>query len=196
MSIEIEDPNNPGQMIQVFTPDEVQSQLAEKETAIASANAEVEKYKRVAAEQGENFKKLSEMTAEEKNALSAEKLETLKRLETAEAKANAIEEKYNNDTKARIEKDKTEALRRYHGDDPKLKEALEKNFEMIGLTGDDTQTIYERARLASAMEAGKTGARNPLMGGFSGSGPSSKDISKTQEFLESDKGKRAQQLMG
>ncbi len=196
MSIEIEDPNNPGQMMTVFTPDEVQSQLAEKETALATANSEVEKYKRVAAEQGENFKKLSDMTAEEKAALSAEKIENLRRLEAAEAKAAAIEDKYNNDTKTRINKDKEDALRRYHGDDPKLKEALEKNFEMIGLTGDDTQTIYERARLAAAMESGKTGARNPLMGGFSGSGPSSKDVSKTAEFLESDKGKRAQELMG
>ncbi len=196
MSITIPDPADETKQIEVFTPDEVAAQLATKDSELATAREDIEKYKRVAAEQGENFKKLSEMTAEEKAALSAEKLETLKRLETAEQKAAAIEDKYNNDTKARIAKDKATAIARYAGDDAKLKEALEKNFDLINLTGDDTETIFERARLASNMEAGKTGARNPLMGGFQGSGPTSKDKSKTEEFLNSDKGKKAAELMG
>lgn len=195
MSIKIPDPNNEGEEIEVFTQDEIATQLAERDTKLEEATKEVERYKRVAAEQGENFKKLSDMTADEKAKFSTEQIENMKRVEAAEQKVKDIEERYSTDTQNRIKADKENALKRYHGGDEALKKALEENYELINLPGDDTATIFERARLASAMEAGKSGARNPLMTHYGGGAPSTAQKTKTDEFLGSDKAKKAEELM-
>ncbi len=199
MSIKIDDPNNEGQEIEVFT----QEELAAKETELATARAEaeatkveVEKYKRVASEQTANFKKVNEMSEAERATFSAKEIEMMKRNEAAEAKASALEAKINEDTTKRIETDTKNALAKYHGGDEKLKEILEKNFKMINLEGNDTETIIERARLAAAMEAGKTGRANPLMSPMNGSSPRMQDKSKSEEFLKSEKAKAAMKMMG
>jgi uncharacterized protein (DUF885 family) len=196
MSIKIDDPNNPGNEIEVFLPDEVSAQVTEKETALAEARAEVEKYKAVSAEKTENFKKLNEMSEQEKAKYSANEIENMKRVEMAEAKAKALEDKINEDTTKRIESDKAKALAKYHGGDATLKEALEKNFTMIALDGNDTETIEERARLAASMEAGKTGKFNPLMSSMNGGAPTPPKNTKTEEFMKTEKAKAALAAMG
>ena len=186
--------------IEAFTPEEVQAQVAEvakaKDEEIAKAHAEVERLTKISAEKTENFKKLNEMTEAERAALSAERLESLKRIEAAESKATAIEAKYNDDTQKRIDNDIASALAKYHGGDEKLKASLEENFKMINLVGTDTATIVERARLAAAMESGKSGRPNPLMAHMNGSAPKPLDKNKSEEFLKSEKGKAARRMMG
>ncbi len=200
MSLKIDDPNNEGQEIEVFTAEELAAKAAEVETTknaeLATANAEVERLKKVSAEKTENFKKLNEMTEAEKAAMSAKQIEDLKRIEAAESKAQALEDKINNDTKSRVEKDIETALAKYHGGDEKLKEQLKKNFDLINLQGTDTETIQERAKLAADMEKGKLGRINPLHSGFGGSAPKSADKNKTDEFLNSEKAKAALKAMG
>lgn len=201
--IKVPHPDKEGEEIEVYTPDEVAARDAEKDAAItakdtelAAARAEVEKHKRVASEQTTNFKRFSELGESEKAALSAEKIAEMKRAEAAEDKVKALEDSINSDRQARIKSDTDAALKKYHGGDEKLKEALEKNFKMINLEGTDTETIQERARLAMSMEAGKNGGRNPIFGNMNGGAPQSKEASKTEEFLKSEKGAAALKLMG
>jgi hypothetical protein len=199
MPFKVEDPNNEGQEIEVFTPEEVAAKEAELVAAkeeVAQAKAEAEKYQKVSAEKTDNFKKLNEMTEAEKATLSAEKIEALKRFEASEARAKALEDKINQDTETRIKTDTETALSKYHGGDENLKKALEANFKMIGLEGNDTATIQERARLAAAMEAGKSGRANPLMAPMSGDSPRMQNKSATDEFLKSEKAKEAMKRMG
>ncbi len=197
--MKIEDPNNPGEEIEVFTPDEVAAKdaaIAENTKALADAKAEVERLNQHTALQKDNFKKLNEMSETERASLSAEKIEAMKRFEAAEARAAALETKLNDDTKKRIETDTEKALAQYHGGDPKLKEQLEKNFKLINLEGTDTETIQERARLAKNMLVGSSEKPNPLYASMNGGAPRSEQKSKSEEFLKSDKAAEALKRMG
>lgn len=189
-----------GTEVDAFLPEEVEAQkteaVAAAKTELEAAQKEVADLKRVSAEKTENFKKLNEMTEVERASFTAKEIEAMKRVEAAEAKATALETKYNEDTQARIKTDTEKALERYHGGDPKLKAELEKNFNLINLPGTDTSTIQERARLAATMTAGSSGRPNPLMSPMNGSGPRTVDRSKTEEFLKSDKAKTAFEMMG
>lgn len=189
-----------GTEFDALLPEEVEAQKAEAiataQGELKAAKEEVEKYKKVSAEKTESFKKLNEMTEAEKGAMTAKELEDKKRFEASEARANALEEKINIDTKTRIEKDTANALAKYHGGDPKLKEQLEKNFNMINLAGTDTEAIVERARLAKNMLVGQSGGMSPLMAPMNGSGPRAVDKSKREEFLASEKAQKAMDLMG
>lgn len=199
MSIKVDDPNNPGQEIEVFTPEEVaakDTELATVRAEAAAARAEADKYQKVSAEKTENFKKLNELTEAEKSALSTEKIEAMKRFEAAESRAAALEAKINADTTSRIEKDKEAALKKYHGGDETLKKELEANYKLIGLEGTDTETIQERARLAAAMYTGKTNRQNPLMANMNGDSPRYKEKTQTEEFMKSERAKEAMRRMG
>lgn len=200
MSFKIADPNNEGAEIEVFTGEELAAQVAEKLTPIQesekAARDEAEKYKRVASEQTNNFKKLNEMTEVEKAALSAEKIESMRRAEAAEAQIESLKNDRSEETRKRIDSDTKKALEKYHGGDEKLKEALEKNFKIIALEGNDTDTIFEKARLAAAMYQGSQTRTNPLNSSMFGGSPHSTEKSKTEEFLKSDKAKEASRRMG
>ena len=189
--------------IEAYTPEEFQAAKAESEKAIAASKAELEVAKketerlsRHISEQKDNFKKLNEMTAEEKAQYSVKEMENVKRVEAAEARAKALEDKVNEDVKNRINSDKERALAKYHGGDKTLKESLEKNFNMINLVGDTTDIIEERARLAANMEKGRIGSVNPLRAPLNGAAPSVQRETTKEEFFKSEKGQRGAKLMG
>lgn len=201
MSIKVDNPNNPGQEIEVFTADEVAAKAAEVETAknaeLETAKGEAEKYKRVASEQTTNFKKFSELNEAEKAKLSSDQIEVLKRAEAAEARVTALEEGAKKETQTRIETDTATALAKYHGGNAELKKALEDNFKVIALEGNDTATIQKKAEMAANMYRGSQAGRvNPLTASMNGGSPLHKDKTKTAEFLESDKAKEAMKRMG
>lgn len=182
---------------------EYESKVAESQKAINDAKAEAqaakeeaEKYKKVSAEKTDNFKKLNEMSEKEKETFSAKEIENMKRIEAAEAKAAALENKINEDVNSRIVGDKEKALAQYHGGNKELKEALEKNFDLINLVGSSTDTIYERARLAANMEKGKLGSNNPLYAHMNGASPRIQEKGDREKFMESDKAAKALKLMG
>ena len=201
MTMKIPDPSDESKEIEVFTAEEVAAQKAEVETAktaeIEAAKAEAEKYKRVASEQTTNFKKLNELSAEEKAKLSGEQIEALKRAEAAEARVTALEEGIKTETKTRIETDTATALAKYHGGNEELKKILEGNFKIIALEGNDTATIQKKAEMAKNMYIGSQGGRpNPLMASMNGGSPAHQEKSKTEEFLKSEKALEAQKRMG
>lgn len=198
MSVKIEDPET-GEEKEYFTPEEIQAKDTELATAkaeVETAKAEAEKLRRVNSEQTQNFKKLNEMTEAERASYSAKEIESMKRLEASEAKAQALETKFNDENVSRIKTIKQKALERFHGNDDELKAKLEKNYDLINLEGNDEETILERARLANAMEAGKTGRVNPLNSSYSGGAPRTQEKSKTEEFMKSEKAQEALRRMG
>lgn len=178
-------------------------EIAAKDTEIATAKADAEtaraeatEARRVAAEQTQNFKKVNEMSAEDKARFTAEQLEIIKRAESAEAKAVALETQINTDTTKRIDNDKANALAKYHGGNTELKKKLEENYAIINIEGTDTETINKRAKLAADMIKGDMGFSNPLFAHMNGGSPRSKDHTRTEEFLKSEKGQKAAKLMG
>lgn len=199
MPFKIDDPENPGQEKEVYTAEELAAKDTEAttaKTALEAANAEVAKLRTVVAEKTDNFRKLNEMSAEEKAKMTSEQIEDRKRWEAAEARAAALEQSINDDKKARIESDTAAALAKYHGGDEKLKAALEENFKLINLDGTDKETLEKRAKMAADMYKGQTGKPNPLMASMNGGGPVQKDPNKTQEFLKSDRAAEAMRRMG
>lgn len=191
--MKIPDPDNEGQEIEVFSA----AELAEKDNELILAKQEVEKLKIVSAEKTENFKRLNDMTEVERNALSAEKIENIKRAEAAEDRVKKLEDQISGDTEKRITTDTENALKKFHGGDETLKKALEENFKIIQLEGNDTETINKRAEMAAAMEIGKNNAnRNPLMASMGGGAPQIREKGRTDEFLGSDRGKAALAQMG
>ncbi len=188
--------NEEGEEIDVFTAEEVASQLKEKDEALAKTTAEIENLRKVSAEKTENFKKLNEMTEVEKSKLTAQQIEDRKRIEAAESEVTKLREEKNSDTQTRIKNDTESALFKYHGGDEKLKAELEKCFKLVALEGNDTATIQERARLAKNMYVGQTGQSNPLFSSMHGDAPRTQQKNKTDEFLKSDKAQEALRRMG
>lgn len=195
----MDDPENPGTEKEFYTAEELaakDTEAANAKTALDAANAEVIKLRTVVAEKTDNFKKLNEMTAEEKAKMSSEQIEDRKRWEASEARANALEQSINDDKKTRIESDTAAALARYHGGNEAIKAVLEENFKLINLEGTDKETLEKRAKMAADMYKGQTGNPNPLMTSMNGGSPVQRDPNKTQEFLKSDKASQAMKLMG
>ena len=195
--------NENGEEFDAYTPEEITAIKAEyeKNTSEAkkeaeTARVEAEALKKVTAEKTENFKRLNELTEKERAEMSVKEIENLKRIEAAEARAKALEDKMNEGENNRIKTDKEKALFKYHGGNKELKEALEKNFDLINLVGNSTEIIEERARLAANMEKGKIGYANPLYSNLSGGAPREANKNATEKFFESDKAKAALKLMG
>lgn len=188
----IDNPDKEGEQIEVYTPAEV----AEKEAKITELTGEVDKYKNLSAEKTENFRKLNELSAEEKTALGADKLAAMARAEAAETQIQELKDQISGDAQKRIEADTTAALAKYHGGNETLKAALEANFKMINMEGNDTATIEERARLAASMEAGKNNENHaPLTAAMRGGSPAPR-AGGEKPFAETDKGKAAMAQMG
>lgn len=194
--MKIEDPSDPTKEIELYTRAELTEREAAKDVEIATAKAEADALRKVSSEKTENFKKLNELTAEEKGALSAEKIEAMARAEAAEAKLAGLEEKYNTDTQNRIKTDKETALAKFHGGNTDLKKVLEDNYELINITGTDTESINQRAQKAVEMYNGSVGRQSPLTASYSGGAPVHKDATRTEDFLKSDKAKSALKAMG
>lgn len=195
--MKVPDPDNEGQEIEVFTPAEIEARDKVKDDELAQAREDAEKYKILSDEKTQNFKRLNEMTVEEKAALSADKIAAIQRAEAAEDRVKALEEAHSTDTQNRIKTDTEKALEKYHGGNEKLKEALEANFKMINIEGTDTASIEERARLAASMEMGKNNDNHePLMSAMrGGEAPKPRD-KEGKSFAEGDKGKKAFDQMG
>lgn len=193
MTITIDNPDKEGEQIDVFTAEEMAAKNAELDTT----KEEVEKYKRVSAEKTEHFKKLNDLTEEEKKQFTARDLENMARNEANEKKIQDLTDQISGDAQKRLDRDTAAALAKYHGGDEKLKAALEANFNMINMEGNDTATIEERARLAASMEIGKNNESHaPLTAAMRGGGSPAPRNNGDKPFTDTDKGKAAMSQMG
>lgn len=196
-------PDDGGEEKEVYGADEFQA--VQKEAAEAKAQAEAmrtqadearkaaEDAKRVAAEQTQNFKKLRDMTEEEKSKLTADQISVKAQAEAAEARAQALEERWNNETKSRVEKAKEKSLAAFHRGDAELKKKLEENYELVKLEGTDEDTIARRAELAYNMLGTGKPRINPLTQSFSGEAP---NALTDEDFSKTERGQAALREMG
>lgn len=197
MTIKITDPNDPDKEIEVFTPDEVAAKdaaMAEKETALATANGELEKERRVSAEKSDNIKRLRDMSDEEKSKLSQEQIEQRKIAEKAldEAESAKAELKKEREEKENLKKENF--LERFSGGNADLRKKLEENFNIID-SGKEPD-LEKRMGAAAAMAGINMNPKNPLTQEIFGQAPTEKQKSEKDDFLKGDKAAAAFKAMG
>lgn len=191
MSQEIE--NDAGEMITVYTQEEVEAQATERANKIAAGkDAEIEKLKRVNAEKTENFRKYNEMTEEERAAHSSNELTLIQRSDKLEAELAA-------EKAARLEREqkeadrvKSSALKTFHNDSPEVKEKLETSYAALaGMPESTPEEITARAQAAARLAGFSIDSRNPLYQSVSGDAPVYKE---TKNFTDTPEGREAADL--
>jgi len=152
--------------------EKTQAELAKSwEEKEASYKAELEKKNRVLAEKTENFKRLNEMTEEERSKLTAEQVESRKIAEAAEARAKAVEEKYEKEKQESTKKIRERTLKRYAGDNADKVKKLEEMYALINMPESDEESIDARALAAARATGLEVKQRNPLNQSWSGEAP-------------------------
>lgn len=191
-----------GTEAEYYTPEEV---TAREE---AAAKAAEEKFKPITdelgktkdelaqerkfrAEQAQNFKRLRDMTPEEKKDLTPADIESRRIAEENADELKRLKEERDTETKTRAEKLKENAIKHWSGTDADLKKKLEENWDLINLKSTDEETAAQRAEMAMNM----TGLRknNPLRQNWNGEA-SKKGIE--DNFKDSERGKSADKLIG
>lgn len=183
---------------ELYTPDEYKA-LQDEKDALATEKTALEeralKAERVSAEKTENFKKLNEMTDEEKSKFTAAQLEDRKRIEAVEARNAELESKLTDKEKGEIESAKTKGFNKA-GDNVELKTKLQANYDMLGLPEDTPANVELRMQKAWEITAATSGS-NPINDVWDGAAPQmKKDKDEKEKFIESDKGKAALDAMG
>lgn len=192
MSQEIE--NDAGEKIIVYTADELETakSTAVAET-IATKDAEIAEVKRLKEEQGQNFTKYSQMTAEEKAAYDANTTNLLKREETLLNEIEGLKNTVTEKTKKESESTKTNALKNIHHGDDKIKSEVEKNYELLAGMPDGTPEEINARAVAAARMAGITiDPRNPLYTPVNGDAPNYKP---NDEYVNTPEGNTAAALV-
>lgn len=172
---------------------ELTAQFTEKEKTYQT---EIEKKDKVLAEKTENFKKLRDMTEQEKSQLTAQQIVDRKIAEEAMDRAKAVEDLYKSDTEARANSKKTALIEKLSGGNAELKQKLTDSWDVINIPGTDDASIEARATGVFNYVTGGVHAPNPLTQGFSGEAPSVIAAKKEDEFINSEKGKAALSAMG
>jgi len=203
MSIKIEHPDT-GEEMEVFTPEEVEIQKAEAlatsntewEEKISATTGELETLKKFQAEQKDNFKRLKDMTEEEKAQLSAKQIEDQKVIESLFEKNAELETLIKDRDAREVNAIKESLINKFTGEDPKAREALESKLTLLSSIEDMGERIKAAATLAGLTS--NIQSENPLYresptGMAPGQMADKKDSDK---FLGSDKGRAALERMG
>lgn len=191
-----------GNEMEVYTSEELTAReqaaaaaIEEKYKPVVEENTktkgELAQERKFRAEQAINFKKLRDMTPEEKKDLSPTDIENRRIAEQTADELTQLKKEKEDDAKIHSEKLKTNAIKRWAGEDADLKKKLEDNWEIINLKATDEDTAAQRAEMAMNM----TGLRknNPLRQSWSGDAPK-KGIE--DNFKETERGKAADKLIG
>lgn len=165
--------------IEVIAASEFEKQLEEERAKLAeeqaklqeeleSVRTEAEKYKKVSAEKTENFKKLRDMTEEERSALNANQIELIRRNETVEEQLEALKTQLSEREQEKLSSAKKEVLSRYANGDEEIQKELEEKWDLINIPESET-TIEQRAELVAKLVGVNT--KNPLNKSFNGEAP-------------------------
>lgn len=149
---------------------DLEKELEQARKDLADATAKLTESERVRAEQADNFKKLKDLTKEERAKLSAGEIEVRKRLEELEER----EAKFMESQRQTYIDD---ALERIAGDDAKLKEKIMINYKRISGEANTKKEIEERTVEAYNMLG--LNQKNPLAAAVNASGDAPKGASET-----------------
>ncbi len=167
--------------------------FAERET---NYKTEIEKRDKVLAEKTENFKRLRDMTEQEKEKLTAAEIEARKIAEAAEDRAKAVEDLYKTDTEKRADAAKRSTIAKLSGGNAEIAKKMEDSWAIINMPGTDDETIAARGAAVFNMVTGGTHNPNPLTQPFGGESPAQIAAKKDEEFYKSEKGQAALKAMG
>ena len=181
MPMMIEHPET-GEEMEVYTPDEIK----QYEESVAAAQQEIENLKTVSAEKTENFKRYKEMTSEEKEALTANQIELLRRDEQLEQELSQLKEQLQAKETGELERNKKNILEKFHRGDEALKETLESNWNMLNVEGSDIDSLSKRAELAARMAGIEISNANPLRQTFSGEAPKAPSAENEAKMTEAE----------
>ena len=187
MSKEIETTKEDGTIVKetVFTKDEYTA----KEGELSKVNEELEGLRKIAAEKGENIKKLSQMSEEEKKTYDANTINLLRREEALSTEISSLQTKLTDKEKKENESAKNHSLTSIHHGDEATKKLLEEKYGLLtGMPETTPQEIAARSREAAKLAGIQVDPRNPLYTPMNGEAPNYKP--KT-EYTDTPEGKTA-----
>ena len=156
--------------------------VAEKDAVIAQKNQDL-------VGQRKEFKKLADMTAEEKSKLTEKELEFQQRQEEFEAKQQEF-------TSKEIASRREAAIKRLAGDDKDLAEKVAANFDRIK-DSDKAQTAEEMETIArEAFNMTGTPAPDPIRSAVFGGGNGEAPGGKQNDFSETEQGQQLASMLG
>ncbi len=188
MAKEIE--NEDGTKETLYTKDELDAVQKERDDALKSA----EDAKRLASEKTDNFKRLNEMTEEEKKAYDANTLELLKRNDLTATENADLKKRLDERDALDLANNKSSVAGYYHQGDEKIKESLEESYKALAgmpeVTKEDIAKRYEAAAKIVGIQVNS--GPNPLYQPYNGEAPKSKE---SKEFVETAKGTEAADMV-
>lgn len=187
MAKEIEVENEQGEKVKetVYSTEEYTA----KETELTTVRGQLAEAQRISAEKGENFKKFSEMTAEERKVLDVNTINLLKREEQLSTEVSTLTTKLTEKEKRENESAKTNALSSIHHGEEVSKKLLEEKYALLtGMPETTPDEISARAKEAAKLAGIQIDPRNPFYTAINGEAPQYKP---KEEFVETPKGAQA-----
>jgi multidrug efflux pump subunit AcrA (membrane-fusion protein) len=190
--------NENGEVITAYTEEERAQALAEAkaeaERAIAEKEAEIERLKKVSAEKTENFKRYNEMTQEEKEAYDANTTNLIKRNDALAEELNQMKTTLTEKEQKEREYSRNSVFEKFHAGDADTKAKIEANYALLaGMPETNPQEIEARAQAAARLAGVATEIPNPIYSSFNGEAP--RVPNNTDNFLDTPKGKEAQEVL-
>ena len=181
-----------GEEVTLYTPEEVE-QLNSEKARLAQEN---ERLAQENKEKATNFRRLNQMTEEEKERYSQAELENRKMIEQLMDEKNALVEQLTQKEKDEINKARERAFDKIVGNNEELKNQLLQKYQMVNIEEKDSESVWQRAEAAALMAKIEIPELfDPTRVIWNGDAPRPLK-GDTQEFLQSDKFKAAQQAMG
>lgn len=180
--------NADGELVEgALTPDEIQAIKDEKDALASEAAAIKERLSKLEAKDM-NFRKLEQMTEEEKAKLSDKEKELMLRQEALETQQKEF-------TSKQIESSKNHVLTMLVGDDEETRAKVLKNYDRIKDEATSLEEISIKMNEAYSMTIGTQNIANPLSVamGFNGGQAPKKESTR---FADTERGKAIAKELG
>lgn len=187
MSKEIEVTNEAGETVKevVYTPEEYTA----KENELKTISEQLETLRKSGAEKGENLKKLSQMSEEEKKVFDVNTINLLRREEQLSTEVGELKTKLTDKEKRENESAKNTALSSIHHNDENTKKVLEEKYALLtGMPETTPAEVSARAKEAAKLAGIQIDPRNPLYSSINGEAPNYKP---NKEYVDTPEGKVA-----
>lgn len=195
--------NDEGEEEVLYTQDE----LAQEQARASELESEVEKLKRLNDEKTKNFRKLNQMTEEERANLSQTEVEIKRQLEQLQEEKEALVKNLQDRDLAQTLTVKGNLFKNIAGDDEETNKKLQKAYDLINLPETTPEEISARVVAAANMarieiSTNDNHSNSPLSAFWAGDAPTRNPHAKTgkeddyKNFVESDKAKAAFRAMG
>ncbi len=177
---------------------EVEMYSKEDYEALATAKTEAEtaatEARRVAAEQTTNFKKVNEMSEEEKKAFDANTIALMQRADKTASENEELRQRLDAKEIADKAENKNSIASYYHQGDEKVKTDIEISYAALAGMPETTKEEIGKRYEAAAKLAGiqVNSGPNPLYSPVNGEAPRSKEA---KEFVETTKGTEAADMV-